>query len=293
MTEVRPGIDHLVIAAQDLEAARVRFARFGFTLTPPARHPFGTGNSLAQLQGNFIELLAVVEPEKLVPMRAGHFSFSAFNAGFLEKREGLSTLVLTSSDAEATNAAWAARGLRTFEPVHFSRQARQPDGGTATVAFTIAFAVDPAMPEAAFFVCQQHTPEAFWQPRYQVHANTARAVVGVTMVAAEPAAHAGFFGRLVGPEAVTAGEGRLDVALEGGRLEVLTEDALAKRFRTARALAGATGTAFVAASLAVEDPDAARRTLAAAEVPVTERDGALEIGPDQAGGLTLELLAGV
>ena len=48
------AIDHLVLCVRDLEAARAIYRRLGFTLTPPARHPWGTGNSLVQLQGNFL-----------------------------------------------------------------------------------------------------------------------------------------------------------------------------------------------------------------------------------------------
>ncbi len=47
---LRP-IDHLVLAVRDLDAARATYGRLGFTLTPVARHPFGTANSLIQLNG--------------------------------------------------------------------------------------------------------------------------------------------------------------------------------------------------------------------------------------------------
>ena len=96
------GIDHVVWEVGDLEAARVRFRDLGFTLTPPAVHPFGTGNSLAQFPCSFIELLSVVEPAKIVPRDADRFSFSALAAEFLEEREGVSMLVR----AESTPSLW-------------------------------------------------------------------------------------------------------------------------------------------------------------------------------------------
>ena len=290
MTGKAPAIDHLVLAWRDLEAAQAQYRRFGFALTPEARHPFGTGNALAQLQSSFLELLAVVEPEKLVPMAEGRFSFGAFNADYLKRREGLSMVVLTSTDAEADNAAWAARGLATFEPLHFSRQARQPDGSSATVAFSLAFAVDPAMPEAAFFVCQQHNPEAFWQPRYQQHDNGAVRITGVTMLAETPDRHRSFFERMVSSEAVRTREGGLEIALDGGRLELLSEEALAGRFATDARIGGLQGAAFVAATIAVEDLDRLGRILRANAVPFAERGAALEIAPEQAGGTLLEFV---
>jgi D-serine deaminase-like pyridoxal phosphate-dependent protein len=46
-------------------------------------------------------------------------------------------------------------------------------GSQVTVAFSLAFAADPRMPQAAFFCCQQHAPQYFWRTAYQSHANGA------------------------------------------------------------------------------------------------------------------------
>ena len=289
MTETQKALDHIVLVAQELEPLRWRYDAMGFTLTPPSLHPFGTGNSLAQLQGSFIELLAVVEPEKLVPHGETTFSFGVHNQRFLEKREGLSMAVLTSDDAAGDNAAWAARGLRTWEPLSFARQATQPDGSQAEVSFTVAFALDPAMPEAGFFVCQQHRPENFWQPNYQLHANTAKALVCVTLVADDPAAHAGFFEKMVG--AVQETVGGLEIPLAGGRLEVLRPDALDGRFATAKPIPSAEGPAFVAASVAVDDLAATQHCIETGGIPFTTRDGALEIAPEDGFGMLLEFVS--
>ena len=110
------GIDHLVIAVRDLDAARAAYQRLGFTLTPEARHPFGTKNSLVQLDGAFLELVAVADPALIPEPTAQRFSFAAFNRDFLARREGLSMLVLRSRDANLDHAAFATRGLRVFEP---------------------------------------------------------------------------------------------------------------------------------------------------------------------------------
>ena len=48
------GIDHLVLCVRDLNRARRLYERLGFTVTPRALHPFGTGNHLIQCEGNFI-----------------------------------------------------------------------------------------------------------------------------------------------------------------------------------------------------------------------------------------------
>ena len=113
---MRRAIDHLVLPVGDLEAARETYRRMGFTLTPTAHHPWGTANSLVQLQGNFLELLAVAEPEKIPAPAPGQFSFGAFSQAFLKKRQGLSMLVFRSADARRDQAEFAARGLETYAP---------------------------------------------------------------------------------------------------------------------------------------------------------------------------------
>jgi hypothetical protein len=201
------GIDHLVLCGRDHQAMRSTYAALGFTLTPEARHPFGTGNSLIQLEGCFLELLSVFEPEKIPEHESERFSFAAFNRDFLVDCEGMSMLVLDSADARADVAAFRAAGLQTYEPFDFSRQARLPDGQTVTVGFSLAFATDPGQPNMAFFTCQQHAPQHFWKPQYQRHPNRALTVLEVTIVSEQPADHARFLSAFAGcpAEPVTGG----------------------------------------------------------------------------------------
>ncbi|MBO6820247.1 VOC family protein, partial [Thalassospira sp.] len=45
------AIDHIVLCVNDLDAAIAVYTQLGFTVTPRAVHPFGTGNALIQLDG--------------------------------------------------------------------------------------------------------------------------------------------------------------------------------------------------------------------------------------------------
>ena len=168
------GIDHLVLPVRDLAVTAKGLQAMGFTTTPIAFHPWGTANVLVQLQGNFLEFLTVAEAGKIEDPAFGHFGFGAFNRDFLARQEGFSMLVFESRDAEADRRRYAERGLQGYPLFHFERQAKLPDGGSATVGFSLAFATDPRMPEAAFFSCQQHAPQFFWKPEYQNHDNGAQ-----------------------------------------------------------------------------------------------------------------------
>src|SRR5262247_393784 len=62
VTAMPRGIDHVVHAVRDLEAAAELYRRLGFTVGARNQHSWGTHNHLVQLPGFFIELLTVAEP---------------------------------------------------------------------------------------------------------------------------------------------------------------------------------------------------------------------------------------
>ena len=144
------GIDHLVVAVHDLDAARESWRRLGFTTAPIARHPFGTANSVVQFDGNYIELLAVADPNAIPEAGVGAFSFAAFNRDFLEKREGLSMIALKSRDARADRADFETHDLAVFEPVDFERVATGPDGVERKLAFSLTFTARATPPSGRF-----------------------------------------------------------------------------------------------------------------------------------------------
>lgn len=285
---VKHAIDHLVLCVDDLDRARDFYERLGFTLTPRAQHPFGTANHLAQLQGSFVELLAVADRTQIPRAGPGEFGFGGFNAAFLSRREGLSMLVFPSEDARQDQRIFAARGLDTYAPFDFSRRALLPDGNAAKVSFSLAFVTHPAMPDVAFFTCQQHAPQYFWKPEYQRHANGATAIVEVVMAADAPARFADFFGRLLDPQAVTTDGDCLRIALSGGAIKILDQDRLHAWCREAEMRPSP---AFVGYVVAARDLDRAEAILRQAEVPYRKRGDRLQIVPGDAFGTVIEFRA--
>ena len=57
------GLDHIVHAVRDLDAAAEFYRRAGFTVGARNRHAWGTHNYIVQFPGVFIELIAIGEPE--------------------------------------------------------------------------------------------------------------------------------------------------------------------------------------------------------------------------------------
>jgi hypothetical protein len=282
------GIDHLVLVVDSLERAAERYARLGFTTTPPARHPFGTGNSLIQFQGNFLELLSVIDPLQIPAAGPGEFSFGAFCQRFGSQREGMAMLVFDSIDARADQAEFSRKGLDTYAPFDFRRQATLPDGREVTVGFSLAFVTHPSMPDAAFFCCQQHAPEHFWRPEYQAHQNTAVGVEEVVMVADAPEQYEPFFAALMGAQSVALEGWELRVATGRGDIRLVTPARFGPDLPAA--MVGSSTPRFVAVRVAVRDLAEARRALASGGVPFRDAGDRLRVGADEGFGIVLEFV---
>jgi catechol 2,3-dioxygenase-like lactoylglutathione lyase family enzyme len=222
------GLDHIVHAVRDLDAAADFYRRLGFTVGARNKHPWGTHNSIVQFPGFFIELLTFAEPDKL---GTDGFStlFAAYNRDFIARGEGLSLLILESRDAYADEAAFRAAGIAASPVMGFEREGKRPDGSAVKVGFSLAFAENTAAPDIHFCICQQHYPENFWNPAFQQHANGVTGVAGVVAVADAPISHRDFFEAYCGGSAgpVVGGFG---IRTPRGAVEVITPAAFLLRF---------------------------------------------------------------
>ncbi|HWM82798.1 MAG TPA: VOC family protein [Pseudolabrys sp.] len=279
------GLDHTVHAVHDLEAAAHFYRRLGFTVGARNRHPWGTHNHVVQVPGFFVELLTVAEPDKL---GTDGFSrmFGAFNRDFLAHGEGLSLLILESVDAAADAAAFQKSGITASgNALRFERAGTRPDGSEVTVAFSLAFARDPRASRAGFAVCQQHFPENFWNPQFQQHANSAGAVAGVVLVAADPTLHRDFVAAFTGRPEVDVMAGGLIAQTARGEIAVLTPDAFRAAYDTPPPEGD--GIRLAALRFRVADIASAEDALAAGEIEADIGSDRIVVAPDVAMGATI------
>ncbi|POF30099.1 VOC family protein [Roseibium marinum] len=216
------GLDHLVVAVKDLDAAFQAYTGLGFTMTPVNRHSWGTANRLIQLDGFFIEVLAVADPALIQEAEGEAFSFGAFNRDFLAKGEGASMLVLESRDPGVDRADFVKAGLQVFEPFSFERTANLADGSTARVGFDLTFLRDPLGPGIGYFTCHNRFPENFWKPSFQSHENGAQSVKAVYLLAEDPSDHHEFLGGMTGQREMRATSLGLELNTPRGKISVLT-----------------------------------------------------------------------
>jgi glyoxalase-like protein len=279
------GLDHIVHAVRDLDAAGEFYLRAGFSVSGRNRHPWGTHNRIVQLKNCYIELLEVAEPEKIVPHGLRSFSFGAFNRDYLAKRQGLSMLLLNSSDAAADARAFDAGGIGGFDVFDFAREGKGADGSTVKLAFSLAFAADPSSPDVRFAVCQHHFPENFWNPAFQNHANGAQRVPGVAMVADDPASHRDFLKAYTGASEVGSSPAGVTAHTENGDIEILAPSAARDLLDLpAKASAGLTINAIRFAVVDLLQTEALQRQNG---VAIRRHGDRLIVTPEEAFGATL------
>jgi catechol 2,3-dioxygenase-like lactoylglutathione lyase family enzyme len=183
------GIDHVIHLVRDLDAAAATYEKLGFLVSSRNKHPFGTHNRIVQLDGSYVEILEVAEPEK-IQGEGSPTSFAHFHRDFLSRNgEGLSGLVLASNDANADKAAFDKAGFGGFPVFDFGRMGKRPDGSEAELAFSLSFLREPGSPDVMTFVAHHKRPENFWFKELQAHRNGASRVACAVFTSESPTDH--------------------------------------------------------------------------------------------------------
>jgi hypothetical protein len=170
----KPGcvFDHAILAVHDLAAASARFARLGFTLSPPGRHPTrGTANACIMLPNGYLELLAAEGPHCI----------ETFLLDFLGTGEGLCSMALAPDDSARVQTLLAEWGAANGEPVIGSRAMTTPEGERQVRFRVCRVAGRPILPGRVFF-CEHLDRETVYAPYLLRHANGTAAVAGMTIL---------------------------------------------------------------------------------------------------------------
>ena len=223
-------IDHVVHAVADLDEAAAAYEDAGFVVTGRADHPFGTSNRLVLFHGagpgSYLELVAVTRPDLIPPHTSMGPSFGAAVRDFVAEGPGAAMFVLGSDDPRSDLRRLASAGLDPYPPFSFRRDAPQPDGSAAEVAFDLVL-LPPLGPACGVFLCHQRTPERVWNQAYLRHPNGASRIEELVLVG-EP-------GDTYHLEAVTGTDpkpqdGALAFPLDGTTLSLIDGPSYRRRF---------------------------------------------------------------
>ena len=283
------GLDHIVHAVRDLDAAADFYRRAGFTVSARNVHPWGTHNHVVQFPGFFIEVLTVGEPGKLheKPHAEGLARvFGIANRDFIARGEGFSMLALESRDIDADAEDFQRHGIGMSQALPFTRDAKLPDGSTVTVGFTLAFARDAMSPGTSFFAIQHRDPAMFYKKELQQHANGASGVLGAVLVADNPADHHIFLGAVTGVRDLHSSSIGVTAPTPRGDVEIMEAVSFRDQFGTVPNLDGE-GAALKGLRLNVPDLAATERALASGGIVSHRHVGRLVVPPEAAFGATL------
>jgi len=280
------GLDHIVHAVRDLDAAADFYRRCGFQVSGRNAHPWGTQNCIVQLDGFYIEILAVIEPALIPPHGSNSFSFGAFNQGYLSAGEGLSMLLLGTDNAREDARIFREIDIGNFETFDFERSGTGPDGQPVKLAFSLAFARDDTSPHAGFATCQHHFPQNFWNPARQVHDNGVLHPKAVIMVADNPADHHAFLSAFTGVRLLQSNSLGVVLQTPNADIAVMEATSFRDRFGHLPTLDGI-GATFAALTFAVAGLGVVEAMLSRGKVPFERRPGALVIEAEHAHGATL------
>jgi hypothetical protein len=272
---ITPVIDHAVINVDDeLNQAQHLFQRMGFQLSERGHHSMGSSNHLAIFKDNYLELLGY-EADRQTSSR-----------GLWQVAPGLAGLVWKTADAHAVWQHLQQCGLEGEPPTAFSRPVTLPDGSTTEARFCITRIRGSALDYGFSFFCEQQTPEAVWQPAWQVHPNTVQALTAFVIAAPQPVQTLALYRQLF--NCVPRMDAQGGYVLDSGtcRLRVISHDQAGREFALPPAGQNAPAK-MVALCFQVASLNQLRQCLTQGDIQWQEQDNALLVTQQQAQWLAM------
>lgn len=168
------GIDHIVIAVNDLFAASAAFEQAGFTVTHGGSHPTGTHNTLIPFaDGSYLELIAIQDPE----LAKDHPWFKKMSG-----KEGFVTFAVGADPLDYELERLASLEIAAVDRKDGARQ--RPDGQQLQWKSS-ALQSDPLV--ALPFLIQDVTDRALRVPtgKEAEHKNGVKGTAGLTIVTSD------------------------------------------------------------------------------------------------------------
>lgn len=215
---VLTGIDHLVHAVNDLEGCANAFRRLGFTLTPRGRHrDMATGNYCIMFPDDYLELMGIIEPD--LPDRGLRDRMAA-------QGEGLDRVAFAVDEVEAAFRTLSTAGFAASGPIDLRRPLELPEGEVEPRFRLIRFDGGET-PLLNGFICHHETPEITRRPEWLDHANGVTRILGLVAVAADPAALAEVWARLLGAGSLSETSNGVAMRVGPHLVEIARHDAVA------------------------------------------------------------------
>ena len=154
-------------------------------------------------------------------------------APFSTSGEGIERIAFTAVDSAEGAEEIRARGYPPIGPTDFERPVTMPDGRLSAAKFrTFQWPVAEAPGGVRIFACQHKTRETVWIPELMKHANGAKRLRQVLLVAPEPAKEAAHLSRMIDREAREQEDGSVVVPSGSDRADFvfMTKEQLSRHY---------------------------------------------------------------
>jgi Glyoxalase-like domain len=271
------GLDHVVVMVDGIDAAEAAYKKLGFQVQPRGFHKkLGTANHLMIFDKDYFEILGIVEDSP----------FNAERREWLKDGGGLANVALATDGADLAVDAFKAAGLQPDAPLFFDR-AVEVEGRMEHAQFRTVRIPKTHMPVVGFFVCEHLTPDFVYRREWARHPNGARGILGVTVIAEQPARWIADLEKYFGPGSVQREDEGLVVDSGTQPIRYVGRQEYMRRYPGVTPVRPGDHPALL--SVRVDSLAACAALLAENGVKVTRPDAArLIVPPSEAAHLTLE-----
>ena len=216
-------LDHPVIAAYDLIAARQTFDRFGFTVPPRGSHvEWGTGNLCIMFPNDYLEIRGIIDASRFTMHLDTHLEHYG---------EGIMGVAFGTSDIQSSHDDCVRNGIDAGAIRHLTRNFEHTDGWTQP-EFELFAPASADIDGLMHVVVLKHlTPELIRRPEFLAHANGCVGVNSLAGTIDDVEQTAEKMQKLVGTDAVSKNEHGVRVRLPTGQvIELFLPEAYAARY---------------------------------------------------------------
>jgi len=281
MTQDMLPIDHLVLPVTDIDLARERLGKLGFTVAPDARHPFGTENACVFFTDKtYLEPLGVASVEESEETAREGNVFTARNQAFRFRcgSEGLSAIAFATADAKREHARFVKGSISAGSVLQFERPVKMPDGAESVAGFRLAFAGDLRAPDFFLFAVERINPLPADRSALETHANGVTGITEIVLAAPEPTAFGEFVRAAAKAASADVTSFGLEVPTGNAKISLMTPEGLEAYFDLATPVTdrGLRGRAIL---FAVVDLAVTEAHLAANGVTYTRKSNRILVKP--------------
>lgn len=175
------GLDHVILAVNDLDAEHARAEKLGFTTTEITAHVgWGTANTCLMFpgldgQGDYVEILGI---------RDASIGTNGLKEHLEEQGEGLLSLALKGR-AGLSIDAFDKHGIKHFGEESLHRDVQVTEGTKQRASFRLVRPERGPFSPIPLFVCEHLNSDVVWAERFLSHANGALGIRAVQMMMAD------------------------------------------------------------------------------------------------------------